>query len=228
MRNVVTRAKPPTFRLEFSQSRANVRLGGHFRISVSSQIGNKWSCLVLGAAQLFFFLKKNGSQDEILTADEKTEPAHANLSSRSTSCTDGTAPVPTAGRRSRRDMENALAACTARQHGTPTSEPSGFGRALHEEGHCLRPCLGRCAQQPSCLVGPPSPNLGCKDHQTRSPSITRELWARSFFPSSCGLQSSTIVSSSPSDCGAVTVERRHQCGVNGQLSSPPQSEAVHK
>ena len=67
------------------------------------------------ASKAFCFLREreeNGSRDEIPTTEEKTEPAHANLSSTQHllhrwNCS------PTAGRCSRRDMENALAALHA-------------------------------------------------------------------------------------------------------------------
>ena len=61
-------------------------------------------------------------------------------------------------------MENALAALHASVALQRLSQAAS-APALLEEWHCLRPCLGQCAQEPGCLVGPQFPHLGCKDHQ---------------------------------------------------------------
>ena len=73
---------------------------------------NSSNAQIIAEERRIFFLRERESEKSTgdLHTAVKTVPAHANLPSRSTSCTDGTAPVPSASCCSRRDMENAFAA----------------------------------------------------------------------------------------------------------------------
>ena len=79
-----------------------------------------------------------------------------------------------------------------RQNRVPASEPRGFSPSLHEERHRLRTCQPTRTgtplyRQPTSAAPPGAPALPSPE-------------------GSCGLQSSAIVSGSPSDCSAVTEE----------------------
>ena len=109
-------------------------------------------------------------------------------------------------------MENALAALHASMALQRLSQAAS-ALLCKRKGTVSARALANAHRNPAVSLDHRPPHLGCKDHQT--PLALHHQRALG-----------TLVSSTIADCSAVAVERRHQRGVNGQLSSPPQGEAV--
>ena len=125
------------------------------------------------------------------------------------------------------NSEDATAFAAAQAKMPALQPPCLLCTLLKERCFLASLCLRQLCQEGTGFGRPATSDFDGQDDQTGPTPRTRQLWIAAFLSSSSSPKNHTV----PVGCtvmrGAIAMHRTHQCGVDGQLTTPEQGKPVH-
>ena len=86
--------------------------------------------------------------------------------------------------------------------------------------------IGEQPHKRACFLRPPATHFSSKNDKARPGTGANKFRISTFFPASSGVQRNTVDVGCTWASSTITMERAHQCGVDGELHAPKQWEAL--